>query len=313
MWVRIGKGGFLIEKDHRLEGSGCQWPQEKKRRRATCNGPSRSIFGLYPGSPIVYKRRGKAEKMTVDVTCPKCGYSKQLAEDRIPPGVRWATCPRCKERFDFTRGWAGAKGQGRVPPPWERRAEIGLRDGILQTIKPAAFSPKAFFRHTAVQGGVKEPLAFGILFGSIGLMLELFWEFLMGEGSLSSIQVDFMADYGTSLVFLAATILCPLAATFMICMTSLIVHLLLSVVGGGKNGFEATFRVICYSQAAQLWALIPWAGGLIASLWLVVVQVIGIREIHGVSYARVLIAFLVPAVLVVATLMAAGVSMFLLD
>ena len=160
---------------------------------------------------------------------------------------------------------------------------------------------------------MRDPLAFGILFGSIGLILELFWEFLMGEGSLSSIQVDFMADYGTSLVFLAATILCPVAATVMICMTSLVAHLLLSVVGGGKNGFEATFRAICYSQAAQLWALIPYVGGLIASLWVIGVQVIGIREIHGVSYTRVLVAVFVPVVLVIAMLMAAGVSLFLFD
>jgi len=241
--------------------------------------------------------------MTVEITCPNCRYSKQLEEDRIPPGVRWATCPRCKERFDFTR----------VPPPWERRTEIGLREGVLQTAKQVAFSPRAFFRNTLTEGGLREPLAFGILFGSIGLMLELFWQFVAGEGSLSSIQLDFMGDYGTSLVFWVATVLCPLAATLMICFTSLILHLLLSVVGGGKKGFEATFRAVCYSQASQFWALIPYVGGLVATLWLVVVQLIGIREIHKVSYARVVIAFLIPAVVVAATLMAAGVSLFLLD
>ena len=160
---------------------------------------------------------------------------------------------------------------------------------------------------------MREPLAFGILFGSIGLMLELFWQFLTGEGSLSSIRVEFMGDYGSSLVFLGAAILCPLAATAMICMMSLIVHLLLSVVGGGKNGFEATFRAVCYSQATQFWALIPYLGGLVATLWLAVVLLIGIREIHGVSYTRVLIAFFVPVALVVAVLVAAGVSFFLLD
>jgi hypothetical protein len=251
--------------------------------------------------------------MTVEITCPRCGYSKQLAEDRIPPGVRWANCPRCKERFDFTRDRAGAKRDGRILPPWERRTEIGLREGISQTAKQVAFSPRAFFRHTAAEGGVREPLAFGILFGSIGLMLELFWQFLTGEASLSSIRVEFMGDYGSSLVFLGAAILCPLAATAMICMTSLIVHLLLSVVGGGKNGFEATFRAVCYSQATQFWALIPYLGGLVATLWLAVVLLIGIREIHGVSYTRVLIAFFVPVALVVAVLVAAGVSFFLLD
>lgn len=261
----------------------------------------------------MYKRRGKAEEMTVEITCPKCGYSKQLAEDRIPPGVRWATCPRCRERFDFTLGWTGAKRQGRIPPPWERRTEAGLRDGIFQTAKQATFSPRAFFRHTAVEGGLRDPLAFGILFGSIGLMLELFWQFLMGEGNLSSVQIDFVAGYGTSLVFLGSAILCPLAATVMICLTSLLVHLLLSVVGGGKNGFEATFRTVCYSQATQFWAIVPYVGGIVATLWLVVVQLIGIREIHGVSYTRVVIAFLIPVVVVVAALMAAGVSLFLMD
>jgi len=253
--------------------------------------------------------------MTVYITCPKCGYSKQFEKDRIPLGVRWATCPRCKERFDFSRDLdrAGTKPRGRILPPWERRAETGLSQGIFLTAKQATFSPRAFFRNTVTEGGLREPLAFGILFGSIGLMLELFWQFVAGEGSLSSIQLDFMGDYGTSLVFWAAAVLCPLAATLMICVTSLVLHLLLTVVGGGKKGFEATFRAVCYSQATQCWALIPYAGGLVATLWLGVVLFIGIREIHEVSYTRVLIAFLIPAVLVVAVLLAAGVSLFLLD
>jgi hypothetical protein len=250
--------------------------------------------------------------MTIEITCPKCQYTKRLAEEKIPPGVRWARCPRCRERFDFTRDLdrAGRKSNGRILPPWERRAETGLRKGIVQTAKQVVFSPRTFFRHTASEGGLWEPLAFGILFGSIGLMLELFWQFLMGEGSLSSIEIDFIGDYGTSIVFLAAAILCPLAATAMICMTSLIVHLLLTVVGGARNGFEATFRAVCYSQATQFWALIPYVGGVIATLWLVVVQIIGIREIHGVSYTRVLIAFFVPVALVVAVVMAVALSFF---
>jgi hypothetical protein len=175
------------------------------------------------------------------------------------------------------------------------------------------FSPRKYFKNTLAEGGLREPLAFGILFGSIGLMLELFWQFVAGEGSLSSIDLGFTGDYGTSLVFLAATVLCPLAATLIIGVTSLILHLLLRVVGGGKQGFEATFRAVCYSQATQAWALIPYVGGLVATLWLVVVQFIGIREIHEVSYTRVFIAFLIPAVLVAAVLLAAGVSLFLMD
>jgi hypothetical protein len=144
-------------------------------------------------------------------------------------------------------------------------------------------------------------------------MLELFWQFVSGEGGLSSIQLAFMGDYGTGLVFWVAAMLCPLAAALIICLASLILHLLLTVVGGGKKGFEATFRTVCYSQAAQCWALIPYVGGLVAALWQVVVQVIGIREIHEVSYTRVIVAFLIPAVLFGGALVAAGVSLFLTD
>ncbi|MCK7504610.1 MAG: YIP1 family protein [Desulfobacterales bacterium] len=61
--------------------------------------------------------------------------------------------------------------------------------------------------------------------------------------------------------------------------------------GGREKGFEASLRAVCYSQATQLWALIPYVGALVATLWLVVVQVIGLREIHEVSYARVLDRF----------------------
>jgi len=251
--------------------------------------------------------------MTVEITCPNCRYSKQLEEDRIPPGVRWATCPRCQERFNFTYGWNAGKQQGRIPPPWERRTDTGLSLGIFLTAKQVTFSPRAFFRNVATEGGLREPLAFGILFGSMGLMLELFWQFVAGEGSLSSIQVDWIGDYGTGLLFLAAAVLCPFVATVMICVTSLVLHLLLTAVGGGQKGFEATFRVVCYSQATQFWALLPYVGGLAATLWLGVVLFIGIREIHEVSYTRVLIAFLIPAVLLVAVLLAAGVSLFLLD
>lgn len=251
----------------------------------------------------------------MEITCPKCSYSKQVAEEKIRPGLRWATCPRCHERFDFTRILDLPRRSlgARVPPPWERRAETGTGKGVLQTAKEVIFSPKAFFRHTATEGGLREPLAFGILFGSIGLMLELFWHVLLGEGSLPLVKIGFLGVYGASAVFLAAAVLCPLAATAMICVTSLLVHLLLTVVKGGRNGFEATFRVVSYSQATQGWALIPYVGGLVATLWLMIVQVVGVREIHEVSYTRTIMAFLIPVALLVTVILAAGLSLFLMD
>ena len=39
--------------------------------------------------------------MTVDLTCPFCSFSKKVPKEKIPAGVRWATCPRCQRRFEI--------------------------------------------------------------------------------------------------------------------------------------------------------------------------------------------------------------------
>ncbi|MDP6179351.1 MAG: YIP1 family protein, partial [Desulfatiglandales bacterium] len=110
-------------------------------------------------------------------------------------------------------------------------------------------------------------------------------------------------------VFFGLLIFSPLVIIIILFVTSGILYLSLQIVKGGKNGFEATFRVISYSQAIQVVGLIPFIGGLIGGLWILVVQVIGIREIHETSYLRVIIAFLIPLALIFLVVMA-GVILF---
>ena len=74
-------------------------------------------------------------------------------------------------------------------------------------------------------------------------------------------------------------------------------HLLLVLVSGSKNGFEATFRVVAYSQAAKIWSVIPFIGGPLGWIWKTIVQIIGLKEAHGLTYARIAVAISVPFVL----------------
>jgi len=235
----------------------------------------------------------------------------------VPPGTRWATCPSCKQRFAFflpvldfdlekAQETVGAGG-GRSLSPWENRSELGLLKGITLTLKSVVFSPKRFFRTTTYEGGIREPMAFGLLAGSIGMMLVIFWQFLQGSGELFSGDAGLLEGFGPRVVFLGALALCPLLVAMTLFVASAIVHLLLLAVRGGSNGFEATFRVISYSQATQIWGLIPFVGGLIGGLWLVVVQIIGLREIHGISYLKIVFALLIPLALVL--LLVVGILM----
>jgi hypothetical protein len=250
--------------------------------------------------------------MIIKVICPKCHFSREVPHEKMPASARWATCPQCKERFELghaslVSGIDSAppvkdleSEVGRILSPWERREDHGIWAGISRTSKAVLFSPKSFFRRTAVEGGLKEPLAFGLLTGSAGMMFEAFWQFLLfGEigDTLSPLVDTLLGSHATIVLFLGIMALCPLLVLITILITSTILHGLLSMVRGGKGGFEATFRVVAFSQAAQLWGLIPIVGSLIGALWLIAVQMIGLRESHESSYLRVAMALIIPLAL----------------
>lgn len=275
-----------------------------------CNGgPKKKRY-------IDARRRGKKEIMTVEITCPKCSFSKSIPREKIPAGARWATCPRCKHRFGLVIPETGPHPEQepreekpeelreRGATPWENRSELGLWQGIYQTFKAVLFSPENFFSTVTFRRGIKEPLAYGLLVGSIGSMFGFFWQFLMMSGSLVALGEELMGHLSMSLIFLAIIIISPIFVTIAMFLTSGVLHLLLRIVRAGKNGFEATFRVVSYSQATQIWGVIPFIGGFIGFIWILIVQIVGLREIHETSYLRVILALLIPVALILLLILA---------
>jgi hypothetical protein len=265
----------------------------------------------------------KTEKMTLEITCPNCHFTKILSKEKIPDGVKWATCPRCEHRFNVSfpeppvisrtgaeNGGSGYK-TGRNGSPWEKRSEIGLWQGIVQTSKAVLFSPDKFFGKLSPRNGMKEPLAFGLLLGSIGTMFGFFWQFLIMSGSLLSSGIAGLGQIAASLIFLAIIVISPLFVLISILFTSAILHGLLLLVRAGNSGFQGTFRVVSYAQAAQIFGVIPLIGGLIGSIWLLIVQMVGLREIHQTSYLRLFMALLIPLALILLVIVAVVIPLIL--
>ncbi|MEW6668508.1 MAG: YIP1 family protein [Thermodesulfobacteriota bacterium] len=247
--------------------------------------------------------------MTVEVRCPHCGFSRNVPREKIPPGVRRANCPQCKKLFDLNlqmpapppgdKDEAAGKDRRspRGDPPWERRSELGLWAAVYGTTKAVLFKPRELFAGMGFQAGAREPLAYGLLTGSLGTMVGFFWQFLWMSGAVYSLIGRALEGISMELVFAACLILSPLYVFVMIYLVSLFLHACLLLVRAGKNGFQATFRVIAYSQGTQVLAFIPFVGGAAGLVWQCVVQMIGLREIHEVSYGRIILAFLIPFVL----------------
>jgi hypothetical protein len=272
--------------------------------------------------------------MTVDLTCPYCRFTKKVPKNKIPAGVKWATCPSCRQRFEIPAfdpetprpvihkiepktafeepGEKTEKESKRRGAPWENRSELGLWQAIYQTFKVVLFSPKTLFSSLTFEGGFWEPLAFAILVGSIVTMFSLFFLLLVQSAWMLSFGPPILGQFTIGLVFLFTIAIVPVFWAVMVFASSGILHLFLLIVGAGENGYEATFRVISYSQATQVWGLIPIIGGFIGSIWLVVVQIIGLREIHETSYLRIIIAVLMPLILFVFLFVMVLIALFAL-
>lgn len=253
--------------------------------------------------------------MSMAITCPNCGFSKEVPEDRVPAGVRWARCPQCNNRFALpARAPVPAIEEGhtaRGPCAWENRGQLGSLTAIYETMKGVLFSPADLFGKMTFQAGARDALLFGILLGSVGKMVGFFWDFVLMWGGLRSFGAG-IDRFTMGIIFILLMVFSPLLVTVTILFTSGILHLLLLMTGAGKHRFEATMRVVSYGQATQIWGVIPLMGGIVAGLWFLVVQVIGLREIHEAAYWRIVVAFLIPFFLILVLIVSAVFFLFVM-
>jgi hypothetical protein len=227
--------------------------------------------------------------------CPSCGADLELAPPPLPP----PTIPPPPS------GWAPGPGD-RPGTPWERRDEIGLASALVETTQRVLTGPTAFFRAMPVTGGIGSPLVYGLIIGYAGLVISAIYDFVlesvMGSslsrfGGGSEAMAGVMPYLAGAMGLGMKLILGPFLLAISLLVLSGIVHLALMVLGGGARGFEATFRVACYSEAAALLNIIPVCGGVIAPIVMVVLMIIGISEAHGTTRGRAAAAVLLPIVL----------------
>src|SRR5439155_10000744 len=86
-------------------------------------------------------------------------------------------------------------------------------------------------------------------------------------------------------------ILVPLVVALSAFVSSAILHLCLMLVGGAKQPFETTFRVVCFAGGSTNPLLvIPICGGLIGAIWKIVLYCIGFARAHETDTGRAVLA-----------------------
>jgi hypothetical protein len=200
----------------------------------------------------------------------------------------------------FATGFADQGPEGLQLCPWERRDQFGFLNALYLTTREVLLAPQKFFHRMPTRVGLTQPLLYALILGVTASFLGWLWS-LAG----SSLQVLLAEDLGQAfrspLWSFLAFVGSPLLFLVAVFVRAALMHLMLMLLGGNQLGFEATFRVAAYGMATGVLALLPFCGGLIALLWELAIEVIGLYSIHGTDPWRAMVAVLVPLLICAST------------
>lgn len=213
-------------------------------------------------------------------SCQHCGF------DAGPEAER---CPLCGSAPEGDAGKRGGRMEGSAPP-WEERNRPAV-DRLVETWRESLFRPAPFFRRVGRSGGLAGPLLYYLLATVVGAFFALWWE-LAGVGpgpwQLGGDGVSPAAGA------LAGFFLSPFAALMSLAIWTLVLHLFVVLLVPARSPLGATARVICYSAGPSVFSAVPLLGPLVGVVWTLVLQVVGIREVHATTTGRAAAAVLVP-------------------
>jgi hypothetical protein len=197
---------------------------------------------------------------------------------------------------------------GPPPPgiPWDERDRIGVLSALVETTRQVLFEPGAFFRAMPVTGGLASPLLYGVVVGWIGLAAAAFyqavfrsvvgsaWGALGERPEIAAVLgwVEGWAGFAAQVVFGGVFVVIGLF------VAAGILHVMLLLLGGARQGFEATFRVAGFAQATSVLFLLPFCGQPIGFVWCLVLYILGLAQAHQISHGKAAAAALVPLLVV---------------
>jgi len=183
--------------------------------------------------------------------------------------------------------------------PWEHRAQLGFVKAWFETVSLLITKPSEAFTIMRPEGGLMDPLLFGLIGGSAGGIVSIIFQGLFqsipgiagGNDAFKSLGI------GVGVILLIYAVLMPLLVTVGMFIGAAILHLCLMLVGGANRSFETTFRVVGFTAgAANLFSMIPICGGIIALVYHIVLECIGLSRAHQTTTGKALMAIFLPMI-----------------
>src|ERR1700730_7221921 len=183
--------------------------------------------------------------------------------------------------------------------PWENRAGRPLFSAFFETLQMILSRPAVAFTAMKREGGLGGPLLYAVIGGSVGFVCYLLFIFLMPSVvALGRRDNPLTHLVGAGIGLVLVIIFVPLLVVIGAFIHAAIVHVCLMLVGGAKQSFETTFRVICFEVGSIYpFLLVPFCGGMIAGIWGIVLRCIGLSRAHEIDTGRAVLAVFLPLIL----------------
>jgi hypothetical protein len=171
--------------------------------------------------------------------------------------------------------------------PWEDPTQPRLL-GFYRTLWEVLRHPGEFFGRLQ-RPDWAEPLAFGLITATLGLLASLYWHLLLAVAVQGLVGESGVVDKGTALTLI---LLVPGIALAHLGWGSLCLWGAVALLGV-KTPFNPVWRLYCYAQGSMAAALIPFLGGPIAAVWMLFLIFRGVQRVFGVTAGRALGALFV--------------------
>ena len=192
--------------------------------------------------------------------------------------------------------------------PWDERRSKGLLNAFIETLQMVLLRPMDAFTAMKRDGGLGEPLLYAAIGGTFGGVFAVSYNFLLRSFSPFADRQGALAHLFAGMGWVFFLILTPLFVVIAMFIVSAILHLCLMIVGGAKQSFETTFRVICFAEgSAGPLLVIPFCGGLICGIWKIVLYCIGLARAHETDTGRAVIAVFLPLIVCCGGLFVIGI------
>jgi hypothetical protein len=182
----------------------------------------------------------------------------------------------------------------RTGPAWESRHGIGLVHALLVTLGDSMLRPSRFFRAMRRDEGYLAPLVYAMILGSLSIVMSVIWELALFSARNPLLDAASSEEFlrMRPMLYGVTVILSPIVVTVLVFVSSAILHLGLLVLGGARQRFQTSFRVVCYSEGAGVLNLVPYLGAFVGSVWNLVLLAIGLRESHETTTFKAILAVL---------------------